>query len=85
MIKEVNSFFLIQVCLSFGAVLIFIISIKQYYRGSMKILKRQFSSYSLYAKDYTLEIQLTKKQTDYFINFIKPQNKSRSFGEIYME
>ena len=84
-ITEVNQFSLIQVCLGFGGCLFFIIAMKSHYRWSTKITKRQFQSYAVYAKDYTLEIQLTKKQTDYFANCIYTQNRDRSFGELYME
>ena len=56
MMKEVSSLFLIYACVSISGLLIFIITMKHYYRGSMKILKRQHQSFSCSAKDYSLEI-----------------------------
>ena len=86
LIKEIENSLLMQSCLTTGGILIFIITIKTYYRGSVKILKRQHQSYALSAKDYTLELILTEKQTDYFEKFIYPQaRKRKSYAECYME
>ena len=86
MIRDVTQRSLIFISFDIAGLLIFIVAIKYYYRGSMKILKRQHQSYSCSAKDYTLEIQLSEKQTDYFINSIYPTNsRNRPFGEVYME
>lgn len=82
---RVNHFSLIQVCLGFGGCLFFIIAMKFHYRWRTKITKRQFQSYCSYAKDYTLEIQLTPKQTDYFANCIYEHQSKTPFGELYME
>lgn len=84
-LEEVKYFSLIQVCLGFGGCLLFIIAMKTHYRWRTKLIKRQFQSYAAYAKDYTLEIALTDKQTDYFNDAIYKQNKDRTFGELYME
>jgi hypothetical protein len=58
---------------------------KTHYRWRTKLIKRQFQSYAVYAKDYTLEIALTPKQTEYFMKGIHKQNRDRTFGELYME
>lgn len=59
--RETNNVALMNVCLGIAGCLIFIVSIQVAYRWNDKLLKRQFQSISVSAKEYTLEIELTSK------------------------
>ena len=80
-LKEINTFSLIQVSLGCAGILGFIIVMKLDYRWRNKITKRQFQSFAIYAKDYTLEIKLSEKQTEYFDNYVYDKKGEKSYGE----
>lgn len=65
--------------------LIFIVTIKTHHYWKFKILKRQYQSYAISAKDFTLEVYLSSKQTDHIIEVFENKTDDQSFAEVYMK
>jgi len=84
-LQDIGYFSLIQVSLGGFGCLAFIVVIKTDYKNRAKVEKLIYRSYALYAKDYTVEIALSREQTEYFKRDTYSNHKDRSIAEVYQE